>query len=341
MGPKRDVLQEWKDAAYKYDLKFGVSTHLYWSPGFFNGARPYQTAGTPEWKLFNMDYDPKNFANQDAWNEHWYQRCWELIEKYDPDMFNNDSPYPAIGKNKGKGLGVKLFSAYINRDLKENEGQQTTVLSFKDPKRNKAAFTYNLERGMFGEIQQHPWMWATDISGNWFYRKDAFTKMSTAVLIGNAIDAISKNGVVMINVALKGDGTLPENQAAVLTEFGNWVKVNAEGIYDTRPWKVYGEGPLEILTKRAGENLKEYSAKDVRFTQKENTLFAFVLAKPSGDMHIMTLKKGGLLNKKIKKITLLGSGESIKWSRNAKCLVIRCPKNLPEQNVFGFKLELK
>jgi len=74
---------------------------------------------------------------------------------------------------------------------------------------------------MFGEIQTHPWMWATDISGNWFYRKGAFTKMSTPVLIGNAIDAISKNGVVMINLALKGDGTLPDNQAKILKEFGD------------------------------------------------------------------------------------------------------------------------
>ena len=341
MGPKRDVLQEWKDAAYKYGLKFGVSTHLYWSPGFFNGARKYQTPGTPEWTLFNMDYDPKNFGNQDTWNEHWYERSWELIEKYDPDMFNNDSPYPLIGENKGKGLGVKLFSEFINRDLEENDGKQTTVLSFKNPKENKAAFTYNLERGMFGEIQKHPWMWATDISGNWFYRKNAFTKMSTSVLIGNAIDAISKNGVVMINLALKGDGTLPENQASVLKEFGDWVNVNAEGIYDTRPWRIYGEGPLEILSKRGGENLKEYSNKDIRFTQKENTLFAFVLAKPTDDIQIMTLKEGGLLKEKIKKISLLGNKKCIKWSRDDESLIIRCPKNLKAQSILVFKLELK
>ncbi len=341
MGPKRDILQEWKDAAYKHGLKFGVSTHLYWSPGFFNGARKHQTEGTPEWSLFNMDYDPQNFSSQDTWNEHWYQRCWELIEKYDPDMFNNDSPYPLIGDKKGKGLGVKLFSDFINRDLKENDGQQTTVLSFKNPKQNKAAFTYNLERGMFGEIQTHPWMWATDLSGNWFYRKNGFTKMSTSVLIGNAIDAISKNGVVMINVALKGDGTLPENQAKVLKEFGDWVKVNAEGIYDTRPWRVYGEGPLEILSKRGGENLKEYSEKDIRFTQKENTLFAFVLAKPTDDIYITTLKKGGLLNEKIKNITLLGNKECIKWSRDSESLLINHPKDLQEQKILVFKLELK
>jgi len=100
MGPKRDLMQDWKDAARKYGLKFGVSTHVYWSPRFFKDARPYQKPGTLAWKLFNMDYDPKGYAHQDSWNEHWYARCWELIEKYDPDMFNNDSPYPDIKNGK-------------------------------------------------------------------------------------------------------------------------------------------------------------------------------------------------------------------------------------------------
>lgn len=49
-----------------------------------------------------------------SWNQHWYARCWELIEKYDPDMFNNDAPFP--DEKRGRGLGVKLFSAYLNRD---------------------------------------------------------------------------------------------------------------------------------------------------------------------------------------------------------------------------------
>lgn len=63
MGPKRDTLKEWKSAAYTHGLKFGISTHLYWSPGFFATARPYQTPGTLEAKLFNMEFDPKGYRN--------------------------------------------------------------------------------------------------------------------------------------------------------------------------------------------------------------------------------------------------------------------------------------
>ncbi|MBC8419517.1 MAG: alpha-L-fucosidase, partial [Desulfobacterales bacterium] len=339
MGPKCDTIQEWKDAARKHGLKFGVSTHLYWSPRFFKTARQYQKPGTSEWLLFNMDYDPGEFAAQDSWNEHWYARCWELIERYDPDMFNNDSPYP--DERRGKSLGVKLFSSFLNRDRKENGGQQTTVLSFKNPNVNRAAFTYNLERGMFGEMQEHPWIWATDLSGNWFYRKAARTRMSLPVLIGNAVDAISKNGVVMMNVAQRGDGTLPAPQAVMLRAFGAWINVNGEGIYGTRPWKVFGEGPLVIETRRSGENLKAFSAADIRFTVKDGDLYAFVMTPPTEDIVIKTLRTGGLYEDEIGQITMLGSSEILHWKRLPDRLIIQLPKMLPDQPVIGFRIKGK
>jgi len=336
MGPKRDTLKEWKAAAYKYGLKFGVSTHLYWSPRFFNTARQYQTPGTLEAKLFNMEFDPKGYASQDSWNEHWYARCWEIIEKYDPDMFNNDAPFP--DEKRGKSLGVKLFSSYINRDLKENNGKQTVVFSCKSGNKPKAAFTYNLERGSASEIKPYPWIWATDLSGGWFYRKGAVNRMSIPVMVGNAVDAISKNGVVMMNVALRGDGTLPESQAAYLTTFGEFLKINGEGIYGTRPWKTFGEGPLKMKDGRQGENHKEFSQEDIRFTTKDGKLYAFVLAPPTADVVIRTLAVGGLHENEISSISMLGSPESLEWIRDDRGLTIQLPANVPNLPVIGFEI---
>ena len=339
VGPRRDVLGEWKQAARKHGLKFGVSTHLYWSPAFFNTARRFQKPGTKEWLLFNMDYDPHGYASQDSWNEFWYRRCWELIEKYDPDMFNNDAPFP--DERTGKGLGVKLFSAFLNRNRAEHSGRQEAVLSHKSTNIDRRAFTYNLERGMLEQLQPYPWIWATDLSGNWFYRAGSFTRMSLPVLIGNALDVISKNGVVMMNVALRGDGTLPENQAAMLREFGNWVRVNAEGIYGTRPWKVFGEGPAEISGKRIGENLKPFSPADVRFTTNGRRLYAFVLAEPRGDIMIKTLASSGELKDDIESIAVLGTNETVHWTRSAEGLLIRCPKAPPPKYAIGLRILCK
>lgn len=339
MGPKRDTLKEWKEAADEQGLKFGVSTHLYWSPRFFNHARKFQKADTPEWSLFNMDYDPKDYAKQDSWNQHWFERSWDIISKYDPDMFNIDSPYPKIGE--GKGLGVKLFADYINRDLEENNGKQSVVLSFKDKEADRSAFTYNLERGGSGIIQPEPWLWATDLSGGWFYRATAVNKMSIPIMVGNSIDAISKNGVVMLNIALRGEGTIPEKQLAYLNAFGEVFNTNAEGIYGSRPWKIFGEGPLQIKTGRQGENNKEYSQEDIRFTTKDGNLYAFLLAKPDKNIVIKTLALGGELNADISDISLLGSDEKITWTRTKTGLNIQLPKHLPTEIINGFKIILK
>ena len=286
-----------------------------------------------------MEYDPRNYSRQDSWNQHWYDRCWEIIEKYDPDMFNNDSPYPRIGT--GKGLGIKLFTDYLNRDLKENDGKQTVVLSFKNGNADRRAFTYNLERGSAADIKPEPWMWATDLSGGWFYRKGAVNRMSIPVMVGNAVDAISKNGVVMLNVALRGDGTLPENQAAYLTAFGEFLKINGEGIYGTRPWKIFGEGPLKMKDGRQGENHKEFSQEDIRFTTKDGKLYAFVLAPPTADVVIKSLGTGGLLDAEIESITLLGSQAEIAWKRSAEGLTIQTPETLPDLPVIGFRISCK
>jgi alpha-L-fucosidase len=162
--------------------------------------------------------------------------------------------------------------------------------------------------------------------------------MSIPVMVGNAVDAISKNGVVMLNIALRGNGTLPENQAAYLTIFGDFLRINGEGIYGTRPWKTFGEGPLKMKDGRQGENHKEFSQQDIRFTTKDGVLYAFVLARPTEDVVIRTLAVGGLHEDKISRISMLGSRESLEWARDDDALTIQLPEDIPNLPVVGFEI---
>lgn len=206
---------------------------------------------------------------------------------------------------------------------------------------NKAAFTYNLEQGMSSRIQEHSWMWATDLAGLWFYREGSTVRFTTEVLIGNTVDVVSKNGTAMLNVGLRGDGTLPEEQALMLRGLGDWLKINGEGIYGTRPWKVFGEGPKEIDDGQYGVNKTPYSQKDIRFTSKGGDLYAFILGLPTEDILIKTLKTDGLLEGEIANIVLLGCTERLTWKRTDAGLTIQLPKNLHEQPVIGFHITLK
>ncbi|WP_372724521.1 alpha-L-fucosidase C-terminal domain-containing protein, partial [Novipirellula sp.] len=111
--------------------------------------------------------------------------------------------------------------------------------------------------------------------------------------------------------------------------------------YGTRPWKTFGEGPLEMKDGRQGENHKEFSQQDIRFTTKDGVLYAFVLSRPTQDIVIKTLASGGLLESEIVDIRLLGNDEKIKWERSTDGLTITLPEELPDTLVVGFSIELK
>ena len=84
---------------------------------------------------------------------------------------------------------------------------------------------------------------------------------------------------------------IPEKQKAYLTAFGDFLKISGEGIYGSRPWKTFGEGPLQIKDGRQGENHNDYSQEDIRFTYKEDVLYAFILAPPTKNIVIIVINK--------------------------------------------------
>jgi alpha-L-fucosidase len=56
-------------------------------------------------------------------------------------------------------------------------------------------------------------------------------------------DIVSKNGNLLLNFPLPNSGELDFEEMEVLEGITAWMQINSEGIYATRPWKIYGEGP--------------------------------------------------------------------------------------------------
>src|SRR2546426_10118854 len=100
----------------------------------------------------------------------------------------------------------------------------------------------------------------------------------------------------------------PEPQEKILREIGQWLSINGEAIYGTRPWKAYGEGPTKVAggsfndTKR-----KPFTGEDLRFTTKGDTLYAIALAWPEkGKLTVRSLATSANYTKgKIKEVRLL------------------------------------
>ena len=124
-----------------------------------------------------------------------------------------------------------------------------------------ASHSYNMA-AMAG-IRPDPWQTDTSI-GDWYYDKN-WKYRGADWVIHMLVDIVSKNGNLLINVVQRPDGSLDPEAEQVLEQMAAWIAINGEGIYETRPWLVHGEGPVMAKGGHFGEDFA-YTAKDIRFT---------------------------------------------------------------------------
>jgi hypothetical protein len=126
--------------------------------------------------------------------------------------------------------------------------------------------------------------------------------------------------------------------------------VNGDAIYGTTCWVTAGEGPTQMKkTREFGfneQNDLRYTAQDIRFTVKDNNIYAIVLDWPGETVLIKSLApKGnlwtGLYPSEIASITMLGDGKELKWEMTKEGLRIETPKKKPCDYAFVFKIERK
>jgi alpha-L-fucosidase len=175
------------------------------------------------------------------------------------------------------------------------------------------------------------------------------------------VNVVSRNGTLLLNFPLKGDGTLDPKEMAILSEITAWMAVNSEGIYGTRPWKVCGEGPSvqgtirdtsvykqlppipdnspgATRTSGARDSGKPFTAQDVRFTAKGRTRYAFVMGWPEKEVVIGSLGTGSKPEAgKVQNVELLGFKGKVEWSQEATGLRVQ----MPAQKLSDYSIALK
>ncbi|MDB4584698.1 alpha-L-fucosidase, partial [Draconibacterium sp.] len=217
---------------------------------------------------------------------------------------------------------------------------QDVVLTYKSKDLAVGSAVLDLERSRMAEKKDFPWLTDDSIDwGSWCHVSDPDYK-STNRLIDFLVDVVSKNGAVLLNVTPTAQGEIPQPVQDRLIEMGQWLKMNGEAIYGTRPWKVYGEGPAEVVEGHLSERQNaDNTGKDIRFTTKNEALYALVLDVPTQDILIRSLgKKAALLDKQIRNIELLGSREKISWSITDDFVKIDVPKEKTCNHCVVFKL---
>ncbi|HLP04270.1 MAG TPA: alpha-L-fucosidase C-terminal domain-containing protein [Paludibacter sp.] len=127
-------------------------------------------------------------------------------------------------------------------------------------------------------------------------------------------------------VAMVRDGTIDDKEVAILEGVAAWMDENKESVFDTRPWKVYGEGPSveeknPMKEQGFNEGNVKFTSKDIRYAQKTKALYASLLGVPTEEVCVKLLGESNL-NKKIKSINILGSEEKLNWRQNTESLFV-------------------
>jgi len=387
IGPKKDIIGLWAKAARKYGLRFGVSAHAAHAWTWYETAQGADAngeyAGVPyDGKLTKEDgkgkwwegYDPQDLYAQnhepgsnrniheiwhwdkskgcsipdDAYCEKFYNRTIDLINKYKPDaIYFDDTVLPLYPVSD---VGMRIAAHFYNTSMKWNKGKLEAVLTGKIlNEQQRQCLIWDIERGQSNKIEPYVWQTCTCI-GSWHYDRGIYDRhryKKVKDVVHMLIDIVSKNGNMLLSIPIRGDGTIDDDEVAFLEGMAEWMDINRECIFGTRPWKVFGEGPaMEEAAELNAQGFNEgrgkpFSSEDVRFTTKGDTLYAIVLGWPTKELHIKSLgTASGLVDKPIKDIELLGSSEEIKWSRDEQALTIKPATNKPSDIAVVFKIKM-
>jgi alpha-L-fucosidase len=368
IGPHRDVIGTWAEAARKQGLRIGVTIHQarnwWWFQTSHGAAASGPLAGVPyDGRMTQADgqrqwwqgYDPQrlygpkhppNALPDISYVKNFYDRTRDLIDLHDPDLLYFDNALFPLGWG-----GMNAGAYFYNHNLKTHGGRMEGAINIKEvPERFAKSVIADYERGLTGEIMRWPWQSETCL-GDWHYKRALFDQpgeyggyLHPREVIHWLIDTVSKNGTFVLNVPGRPDGTIDSKEEAVLDAVTAWMASNSEAIHETRPWKIYGEGPDMVKSGSfQGLSISKLGEKDVRFTRNKtgNVIYAIVLGWPAGDVAIGSLGTSNATRPgKIARVELLGTGEHVHWKQAPEALRVTLPKRYHPPVDFAASLKV-
>jgi alpha-L-fucosidase len=335
-GPHRDLIGDLADAVRKEGLVFGASSHRAEHWWFFdNGLRIDSDIHDPRYaSLYGPAANQTLADNQSVvpdqpFLEDWLLRSCELVDKYRPQVVYFDwwicqptfQPY------------LKQFAAYYyNRGVEWKKAVAINFKHWEGESLPEGAGVLDIERGQLAEIRHDFWQNCNSVARtSWGYITNQQYK-AIGKIIDDFVDIVSKNGALLLNIGPRADGTIPEHEQQMLRDLGGWLKINGKAIYESRPWKIYGEGPTVVSGGAFTDmNRGEFTSEDFRFTTRGDTLYALALAWPQNRrLTIKSLAQGSTLVKgAIKDVRLLGYTGRLEWRQTPEGLIADLPAKPP------------
>ncbi|MBB6110489.1 alpha-L-fucosidase [Mucilaginibacter lappiensis] len=283
-----------------------------------------------------------------AYCDKFLNRTIELIDKYGPELiYFDDSVLPLWPVSDA---GLKIAAHMYNTSIKKHGKLQAALFAKMLDEQQRKCMIWDIERGQSNQIEPLPWQTDTCIGG-WHYDRRLFDNKgykSAKTVIHTLVDVVSKNGNLLLNIPVRGDGTIDSEERAIVEGVAAWMQINSEAIYGTRPWKVFGEGPAmesAVPINEQGFNEgkgKPFTADDIRFTTKGQTLYVIAMGWPGEKGSLiksLATSSPQLKGKKITGVSILGYNDKLNWQQNADGLKVQMPAQQPGKNALVFKIE--
>jgi alpha-L-fucosidase len=314
MGPQRDLIGELAAAVRKAGMRFGASNHGIENFTFINPSDALaaklkaQQADLydPAWAQFYhvADRSPQAMTGFLA---DWMARNFELIDKYQPDLLYFDN---GVNLRVLDPLKQRLAAYYYNRAAAWGKQVSITTkwVAYAPDNDDSHQIGAVIDFEKVGArsppgIRPGPWIVDDTIGSTWGYTEGMQIAPAGAIL-GKLIDTVSKGGFYLLNIAPKADGTIAQDQQAVLLEIGAWLRANGEAIYGTHAWSRFADG-------------------NWRFTVKNAVVYAIGKAGASNTLASLTPASG-----KVARVERM-NGEAIEFTQDAAGLHLRMDERAP------------
>src|SRR5882724_5915510 len=291
----RDIVGDLTAAVNKEGLRMG----LYYSGGYDWTFVPGPIRAAADYKTVK--------PQSAAYGKYADAQFRELIERYHPAVLWNDIDYPKSGHP------LELMAEYYNAvpDGVVDDRFGVKHSDFTSP-----------EYKVLDKISKTKWEECRGLGRSFGYnRAEGETEtIAPDELIRLLVDIVSKNGNLLLDVGPEADGTIPPVQMTRLQALGAWLHLNGEAIYGTHPWK-----------RAVGETSEGIQ---VRFTQKDSTVYATFLGQPkTATVVIKNLSPGAGAQ-----VYLLGSPTPLVWDHQGQDIKVHLPAALPGQYAHVLRL---
>ncbi|CAN5540698.1 alpha-L-fucosidase [soil metagenome] len=378
-GPKKDIVGIWREVTLKRGLKFGVSNHAahawhWYQPAYgydpegefagvrYDAHRLKKEDGAGKWwagldpqDLYTgphmvMPDGIKTIAEARAWHdakdgqwledapansglqENWFLRTRDLLDRYMPDfMYLDDTELP-MGQ-----AGLDIAAHYYNSSVRDH-GALRAVLTAKKPQPEHAgAFTLDIEWGGSRILQPRPWQLCSCI-GEWHYKRDINYASATWV-IRTLADTVAKNGNLLLSIPMRGDGTIDDRERSILADLTAWIEQHGEAIYNTRPYRVFGEGTEP--SKDANGNTPFFLDDHIRYTTNDHFIYAILFAWPTtGKLTLKSLANSPANeSRRVTRVEMLSAGTApLEFTHDPGGLSVTLPERRPHELAWVLKI---